>query len=607
VSYFPDVVVEVAFDSGFATADADRTWTDVSAYVEADAGISIGFGRGDERSTADANTLSLTLDNTDGRFTAGLASGAYHPNVKIGRPIRVTATPDGGTASVRFVGYVDEWPVSWDGSDAHATATITATSRMARLGTADVRRRLYEEIVLKDAPVAYYPLTEGEGATSASDLRGTWPKLVRGGTGTAPAFGQDSGNPNGGTAVEFFGSKFLSGYVTDGSTETVRSIEFWMLPSATMAPGVNDSAIVAKANGLRLSTSYPSGYRIEVDGVDLGSMGAYTNGEAVYVAVSVPSGGGYPRLCDNGTVYTSGTSVSDVTAATIAAFVGSVFSGSVAHFAVYDYELTATQMEDHYYAGLSLLSGQDTLKERGDRLCTMFGLEDVTIDADTTTVAGVESDGRTPLDMLRDLETTGGGVLYDDRDGTLILRNRQARYAASTLTLNMAAQLVGSDFQPKLDRSSLVNLVDAEIEGALTIVRASDDTSRANYGTSAEALTTLNLDEEDLERRTEWILASYAEPQYRVPSLTVNLLDFDAAPSQNDVLGATIGTLVTVSNQPSQAADSSAAYFVEGYTETITGTSYDITFNVSPGSPTSDVLLLDTSGRNVLDTNVLAY
>src|SRR5687768_13135208 len=110
-SYMPDVQVEIAFDSGYTTPAASRTWTDVSAYVELADQIDIGFGRQDERSTADANDLSLTLDNTDGRFTAHRSASPYYPNVKIGRPIRVKVTPPGGSTVTRFVGFIDEWPV----------------------------------------------------------------------------------------------------------------------------------------------------------------------------------------------------------------------------------------------------------------------------------------------------------------------------------------------------------------------------------------------------------------------------------------------------------------------------------------------------------------
>lgn len=90
--YPPDVTVEVAFNSGVRDTPAGRVWTDVSDYVELDQEIGITGGRPDEKSAAEPNTMSLVVDNSDGRFSPGYSSGAYYPNVKIGRPIRVKTT-----------------------------------------------------------------------------------------------------------------------------------------------------------------------------------------------------------------------------------------------------------------------------------------------------------------------------------------------------------------------------------------------------------------------------------------------------------------------------------------------------------------------------------
>jgi hypothetical protein len=62
----PKVTVEVAFDGGpFSTS---YTWTDISDYVE---GFRVRRGRNSELDRIEAGTLSLTLDNSDGRFTPG--------------------------------------------------------------------------------------------------------------------------------------------------------------------------------------------------------------------------------------------------------------------------------------------------------------------------------------------------------------------------------------------------------------------------------------------------------------------------------------------------------------------------------------------------------
>jgi hypothetical protein len=78
----PEVTVELALSSGYTTAAASRTWTDVTDYVEAQRGLPIQLGRPDQFSTVQPSRLSLTFDNTDGRFTPEYAAGAYYPNIK---------------------------------------------------------------------------------------------------------------------------------------------------------------------------------------------------------------------------------------------------------------------------------------------------------------------------------------------------------------------------------------------------------------------------------------------------------------------------------------------------------------------------------------------
>ena len=103
-NFMPDVVVEIAWDGSFRTPMSSWTWTDISDSVELASGLGITWGRGDERSTADANTLTLTLDNSTGDFTASRSTSAYYPDVVLYKPIRVKATPVDGSESVQCGG-----------------------------------------------------------------------------------------------------------------------------------------------------------------------------------------------------------------------------------------------------------------------------------------------------------------------------------------------------------------------------------------------------------------------------------------------------------------------------------------------------------------------
>ncbi|MFE0648544.1 LamG-like jellyroll fold domain-containing protein [Streptomyces sp. NPDC059534] len=80
----PKVTVEVAFDGGpFSKA---YTWTDISGYVR---GFQVRRGRNSELDRIEAGTLSLSLDNSDGRFTPGKAGRPYYPNVTPRRRVRI--------------------------------------------------------------------------------------------------------------------------------------------------------------------------------------------------------------------------------------------------------------------------------------------------------------------------------------------------------------------------------------------------------------------------------------------------------------------------------------------------------------------------------------
>jgi hypothetical protein len=80
--------VEAAF--GYSITAASPVWTDITPYVDLIAGVQIPVrGASDEQSETQPGTCTLTLDNSDGRFSPGRASGAYYPNVKKNVPIRV--------------------------------------------------------------------------------------------------------------------------------------------------------------------------------------------------------------------------------------------------------------------------------------------------------------------------------------------------------------------------------------------------------------------------------------------------------------------------------------------------------------------------------------
>lgn len=85
----PEVWCEIAFVKD--STDGSPLWRDVSDDVEWQEGVRISRRRSHELDEIQPGTLALTLNNDDGRYTAGNSSSPYYPNVKINRPIRVRA------------------------------------------------------------------------------------------------------------------------------------------------------------------------------------------------------------------------------------------------------------------------------------------------------------------------------------------------------------------------------------------------------------------------------------------------------------------------------------------------------------------------------------
>ncbi|HJR90332.1 MAG TPA: hypothetical protein VJ782_09275, partial [Aeromicrobium sp.] len=146
---------------------------DITTAVSLKAGGSITRGRADEHGSITPTVLRLGIE------WSGL-SGITTFNDQM---IRVTETV-GATTSVRFTGYVQDWPVEWpSGGDEYAITRITAVDRLARLARRKLKSMIEHEYLV-DAPLLFYPLTEREDSESAGDVSGNGgPSLIPDGAG----------------------------------------------------------------------------------------------------------------------------------------------------------------------------------------------------------------------------------------------------------------------------------------------------------------------------------------------------------------------------------------------------------------------------------------
>lgn len=142
-------------------------WTDITEYVKVENRISIRRGRADESAGPTPATCTLTLKNNDGRFSPRNASGIYFGQIGRNTQLRVSVRTDAGAYSVRFVGEVSEWPVTWDPTGTVVDAQVTASGIRRRLsaGQPVFRSAAYRVYTTRTGLVAYWPF---EGASTGT-------------------------------------------------------------------------------------------------------------------------------------------------------------------------------------------------------------------------------------------------------------------------------------------------------------------------------------------------------------------------------------------------------------------------------------------------------
>lgn len=594
-TYMPDVKVEIAFNAGVNTDPASRTWTDVSTYVELQYGMTIGHGRGSEFDLVDANSLSLVFDNTDGRFTPGLSSGAYYPNVLIGRPIRVTATPVGGAASTRFLGFVDEWDISWDGAETAATTRVAAASRMSRLGAGVELKSIVEEEILADSPTVYYTMGDVAGSTTAADSIGGQP-LARAGSGAAVVFGDAAGS--------LYDSLTAATFTGGGRTMRVANstafqcIEFFISGSGSAYVSLNNGGFVPPFD------LECTGGSVQAFGLSLGYVMDTTDGVHHVAATWV---GSTTKLYVDGVEVASASPGTQLASSAIT--VGSnSSSGVVSHVALFASAPIAGRILSHANAGRAGGAG-DASDLRFVKYADFAGsIAEAGAYTGSATMAWIDTTGITAMDAMRATEATEGGLMFDTRAGITTLQNRSSRYtAASEFTLDMDLQQVEADLNQKLDRTKLAN--EANITNAAGNGRAVDTASQEAYGVARKDFTIYDTDDDAGNAAAQWIVGNYATPVTRLPQISIDLLPFAVA-TQDDIFAADVNTRFGVSNQPAQMPSATGDYFIEGYAESIGLESYFITFNVSDaamycgtgGGVAGGVWVLDDTTRSVLGT-----
>lgn len=642
----PTYLLQVGFASAPSVSIAATTWTDISSYLDVQAGVKIGVGRADEVGEVSPSKLAITLNNRDGRFTMGRSSSPYYPNVMLGKRIRLGVTdPVTATFSWRFTGFVTAWPLQWIGGPAaYAEAKVEAVDPTGRLGDLGEFQTLLREDVLDDSPLAYYPMGESFRSVIAGDISGNnQPSLAirqigaggslnfgskdtASGAHTMPAFYSETETSVGFNAVDNTNGKYLHATLKapTSAAATGASVAVWAVES-TLPLTTGPLAVLSASDGSWFGVTKAGSGNITAEfynattgttSVVSSGVGLSTDQALLYAAVlDIPSAGnGRITFMINGVAFGAAVTFP-------MAFVPSwrevsaggrgkqLFRGNLSHAQFYARPITTNVLIAQYAAGAFGSDGTgDTTSSRATKIAGFSGLGAVTTAYQGTfapQAMGPQEVAGNPLDALQAVEAVEDSILWVKGDGTVELQLRNLRFnAAAALTL-AADKLDPDALTFRGDDYLLFNDATASTPSGAT-VRVLNQASKNAYGARKTQLTALTANDDQLVALAGRRAYGLGTQRNRITGVKVSLLNDKALIAS--VLALKLSSKITITTLPSaQSPATSVSVMIEGWDEIIGENEWTMAFNTSPAEPWT-VWQLGVAGRSELGTTtVLAY
>lgn len=551
---------------------------------------------------------------------AGQAIGTTSFTDSAGR----TWTMNGGTAisnkRIRFVGEVSEWPPRWHSSGGDQRVTIQASGILRRLnqGSAPLDSTLRRRIP-STGPLAYWPLEEQQDATQAySPIAGVRPLRVSGvdwasddslaGSSALPAVragGVLSGlvpappAPTGTIYMEFI-------YRIDTAPATERTV----LRMGTNGT-VNLFTFLYQAGQVRILAEDADGNTVFSfpGGVGTDVYGAWTrqifflqqNGSNVDWSLRfVPIGGSGGQFTGS----YAGTVGRQTSVSSPPGWHADLAGMRLGHISSYSaVSLTAYNSADTGFLG-------ETAGNRFLRLCVEEGVPYAVYGTKGQQTALGPQRPASLLDTLGAAATADGGTLYEARDqAALRYRDRIGQYnQAPTLALTYGQPGFGPPFEPIDDDRFVRNDRTVQRDGGssaratLDVGTLSTQAPPNGVGLYDDSVTLSLATDEQCGDQASWRLWLGTWDEARFPSVHVSLTKAAAAGLIDPATAVEIRDRITISNLPDSLPPDTIQLFAEGYTETITPTTWDITYVCSPAGP-FDVGVRDDAVRGRRDTD----
>lgn len=604
---FPPLIIEIGFGSG--ALDEPVTWTDVSNWARS---FTVHRGRQHELGRFEAGTVSLVLDNRDGRFSPFNTSSPYNPNVIPYVPVRIRGMWNGLTWPI-FRGHIESWPVKWPTANESdvTVAAVDATKTLAMKKA--VALSTYGATVISNTPYLYWRLGDAAGSATVADSSGnsrtgtvtsvapsTGPYSFQLGTDGAIVADLDKAVDLGSTA----GMISRTGISIDGREMTMEAWVNLRIQGAGVLFDVTDGAnkivtvLISRAGNVELVAID------SVNSVDIISNRQIVDGNWHHVVATIGGTGTIAAIYIDGVTDISGSATPgalNLTGLTAIGVGGSTgpntpaTDGRVDEVALYAVEVTQAIL-DHHTAGVNPLPSQlpgariDALLDGISWPATLRSIDtgNSVLQAATNQVVTASV-----LENIQKTADTEAGQLFISGGGDIVFYDRNH---TQTAPLSSVAIILGDSGtvaeEPYLSESVNLQFDDLDLYNEVIVTpdgqgpaTASDSGSQTTYGKRTLSRSTLDASNTTAAARAAADLSRYKAPLQRVRGVSFTPMSdpqvlFPAA------LGFELLTRVRLIRRPKDGAGSTfdQTALIEGITHEVNAQdgSWKTTWALSP-------------------------
>ena len=617
VNGFPNTPLKVKVE-----VNINGTWTDITRFVMVRNDIVISpFGRTDESSGMGAGQMTLTLKNTDGRFTPNNSSGAYYPFIQLNTRMRMSVSDQSvnGTSynGYRFWGEVSEWPTVWDPSGRDVSDTITVSGIWRRLSQSTKTlgspfTRWNTQLANSFTVAGYWPMEDGQNSTTFAEVSpSNADAMTIISTNGSPTLASCTAFPGSDAIPQLNGAEF-SGVMHTSSSPTTIVFRFLLFVQSGGDTGAAAGPVARLHLGTNTSLNYvdvslgpAGGGPFTITGYDSGNHVKFTStlsdsiwGIPIMVQVGLVKSGSNVIWSLNtikpnmttwyGTTTGTATGISIADASSVIFSPGKQWKGVSVGQAVVFYGNPSITTDASALGGWS---GENALT-RFKRICAEQNIATESIGTTGTTMGPQIDD--TLVNVLQDIEDTDGGLLYETRDqfglGYRTMASLQNQSVA--LTLDYPSAQVGQSLEPVND--------DALVRNDVTLTNSDGYSVRVYLKTGARSLNdppngvgtgyeyTRNVNSTSHTQVNALglqLLNCGVVTDNRYPTVTANLARTTTASLFGKVPSMRVGDYLQVTNMPSFMGGGTEKQLVFGWTETLNNDTWKFDYNTIPEAP----------------------